>query len=1248
MSKFRKSLSVVTSAAITASMLSAFAVTASAADASVSYADGKATATASGKLIAASYNEDRTLKSVKLYDAEAGVPIAVEAAEGDKLMLWNGLTGETMKPIADTYTVEAPAEETQAPPTDSNVYIDEPFTYDDQTIITSAGNNVENAPDPVTLGSIVYAAGRRNNGPISDYAKIEGGKLVINATSYATSGRGVAFTFADGVAIPTTADLDDGQVLEMSFDVKTSGTFEVTGFGNLTTGDLTTGNVHARVVLDKNVNLQYLIVTDANGDLIGSKASTLTATTFTGMSFRIGTAWVEIDNLKVESKASDTGVVTFSVKDSSDAAVEGAAIKLTDTYSVTTGADGTTTVVLPNGTYDAEASKSGYEHTKGMLDPDTANITVNSNNQSIDFVLSLSQYDKIPDTVTIENGQLFIAAPKTEDTSSTAAFTVSVLDQFGIKVEDSSEYTLTWAIYPTGTTTADDAVSISEDGVVTVSKDFNPSGDISEYDVTATVVMNNAGLRGQTVKKSIYVGKNDVIYYEPIAWSVDAGSRVNTRNLASAVTLPDISSVTLNLTMQEPEGQRTLFLLTNTGNFVGLQYQKSTGNIVVGTGWSGNKDMNQSGDVDKFTNQETLITGYSSNTAFAVTFVIDKGTNTITASSGTSTVSVPFVADAPATFTGFKTGLYRNNGAMTMSSVMVKEPDNNYLSISGDLDFAKVSGKTITREYALAQSVLVPDETFTWTVSPAEQGVIVDENGVISVADTATAGTYTLTATSDINAEKTASVTVEIGDFQTITAANATVTGAHALAGIGETEKYAITKLIDSYGDDVTELLPAAVWTSSNTDVATIDKATGELTTTGYGETTVTATITNGSAVTELTVPVTVGEYYITADATGDSTSVDTSKLISGGAITGYQVTTSKDGKIVKQEVVAAAPATVDTTGADKLEIAPVFTITGLTNSNTRSIDIPADTYNFNITGAGGDHFDPYVNDQMLANNMLQGGSAVNYIAVNDIVVNEGYATLSIRDVKAGSSASANTITIVKSPSIVDRVKKVYVLGDSLVCIYANGGDAAHNYQTGWGQVLQSYLTDDVEVVDLGNSGVTAEGLAGSAITQVIASGKPGDVMLLESGYNDRTYTTQAKMTEAVKYMYNAATEKGVDTVLVSPNASQHDYKSSPAWGSLMMSIADELSAKKIDLAGLSYSFLYSTYGDNTDAVKATYNVSDGLHSTYNGAQKMASIVAGGMIDAGLGDMVNTDHVFTFTDSLGGTITCQAVAASAE
>ena len=169
-----------------------------------------------------------------------------------------------------------------------------------------------------------------------------------------------------------------------------------------------------------------------------------------------------------------------------------------------------------------------------------------------------------------------------------------------------------------------------------------------------------------------------------------------------------------------------------------------------------------------------------------------------------------------------------------------------------------------------------------------------------------------------------------------------------------------------------------------------------------------------------------------------------------------------------------------------------------------------------------------------------------------------------------------------------------------------------------------------------------------TAFSQVLGSAQEGDIMILESGYNDRSYSTKDATYNAVKAMYDEATAKGVKVILATPPASAHDYKSGVSWGDVMVSVANDTGAKLIKHDELTYNFFKSVYGDDVDAVKASYNVSDGLHSNYNGANKVASIAAGAMIDLGFGDIVNTDYVYTFTDTLGNTITCQAVFASAE
>ncbi len=390
-------------------------------------------------------------------------------------------------------------------------------------------------------------------------------------------------------------------------------------------------------------------------------------------------------------------------------------------------------------------------------------------------------------------------------------------------------------------------------------------------------------------------------------------------------------------------------------------------------------------------------------------------------------------------------------------------------------------------------------------------------------------------------------------------------------------------------------------------------------------------------------------ELNLVVDATGDTTAVDTSSLIFNDKVTGYRVTTSKNGVLVSQTVVTNAPTSVDTTGADKVEITPVFFfdigVAGEKGTAGYDIAFPAGSYDFVVYNTSGKRCDVYANDQMLVNNILQYGSTPNYFAVKDIVIKEDNIRISTTDYSSSDSANNMYIQVqvTLSSTIVDRAQKVFVLGDSLVAMYYNGGSADSNVQTGWGQVLADYMVDSVDVVDLGNSGVTANGLYGSAFSQVIGSGKSGDILVLESGYNDKSYDTEAIMKTAVTNMVTEAEALGIKVILVSPNASAHDYKASVAWTGYMADVATATGADYIDLSKLSYEFLFDLYGSDTTVLKADWNVSDTLHSTYNGANKWASIIAAGLYELGYTDIVDTDYIYAFSDSVGNVISCNAV-----
>ena len=239
-----------------------------------------------------------------------------------------------------------------------------------------------------------------------------------------------------------------------------------------------------------------------------------------------------------------------------------------------------------------------------------------------------------------------------------------------------------------------------------------------------------------------------------------------------------------------------------------------------------------------------------------------------------------------------------------------------------------------------------------------------------------------------------------------------------------------------------------------------------------------------------------------------------------------------------------------------------------------------------------------------------------------------------------------------KTPTIIERKKHIYILGDSLVCYYngnptstgSDGYPTPGTAQTGWGQVFANFIKDDVNVTNLAESGNYAQGLYNSVFKTVIANAYPGDVLLFEVGYNDRNYPAElgsdsARYENMKNYMelaYNEASEKGIEVIFVTPNASAHGtgWKSGVQGTGHVIEKSDALGAKYINLSGISYAFLEPK---GIDWTTNNFNVQgDTLHSAFFGAMKCAEIVAQELHDIdGYSDWVDTTKSYTLTDNAG-------------
>ena len=657
------------------------------------------------------------------------------------------------------------------------------------------------------------------------------------------------------------------------------------------------------------------------------------------------------------------------------------------------------------------------------------------------------------------------------------------------------------------------------------------------------------------------------------------------------------------------------------------------------------------------------------------------------------------------TIRGFATG---NNSTDNLDYVLIRH------IVSGDIigpEGISILPETNTAQFTFDSGLSGDVE---WTITDAEgndiEGVTIDADGVVTVEPT-----------------------VEFEDMATITASTAggTVTGSKEIeiaamfvdsfeidgpttVAVGQTYTYSTKYIKDFFGQDISKYVDVTVESYDNS-IATASGNT--ITVVGAGDGLIGVHV--GDDVQD--VEIKANYFYLTGKATGNETAIDASSLVTSDNIKGYLVTTAKGGVKVSQKTVDTVPATVDTTGADSYEIAPIYYYdangAGLGNLNGNKTPLGdnfADGfYNMTFTKTYTERVDIYVNGYMVGNNVDQDGTGRvmsdehKVYSVNDVVVEGGTVTVSTTDIANGSNGprgyQMTSVELVKAPSIVDRQKKVYVTGDSLVASYYGATtDLVGSSRTGWGQVLENYLTDDVEVINMANSGQYAEGILVTAFPGMLKMAQPGDYFVIESGYNDRTYSSREKMYDALVSMVDQAMEKGVKVVLVSPNASAHDYKTGLQFSSTMTDVANDMIAKYgsdvtyVDLTTLSYNFMVDTgistkvsedainyapvYNEDgtlasitvtpvaadsyvkmphiiwnadmkpvttssdTVQVDATYNLStaggDTLHSSYVAAMKWAEIVAQGMKDAGI-DFVNTTFSYEFTDTIGNTITCR-------
>ncbi len=526
-----------------------------------------------------------------------------------------------------------------------------------------------------------------------------------------------------------------------------------------------------------------------------------------------------------------------------------------------------------------------------------------------------------------------------------------------------------------------------------------------------------------------------------------------------------------------------------------------------------------------------------------------------------------------------------------------------------------------------------------------------------------------------------------------------------------DSARFTIDSAKDELGNKISVLTDSTYilkdFKSSDESVIKIDE-NGMMTAVGAGEAVISANAYTG-ADNPISVKYTVENYAITGFAGGNGIAAyEVNDLVKNEHITGYKIIHGNEGDIIEPTQIPAATVKSDgvvitaaynnagllyyarkknVKAGDKIEISTAqknvyFRVDGKiekvteSDTTTEGFEIKLDAYSdykiapvytftdigdvaegktLDASFAGGRYDitfkkaetwrgDILVNGAMVGNNVDQADAdrkvtdGAEYTAER-LLINEGDITVSMTD----GSTMLDYVTV--EPAAYEN--RVFVIGDSLACEYYGDFDKeVGGGRSGWGQHLGDFI--NLPITNLANSGQYAKGLYDTAFKGVMKYAMPGDILLIECGYNDRNYSTREEMTETVKSMITECRAKRIVPVLVTPNASKHDYKPSVAWSGYMRDIAADMKCDIIDLSKLSYDFLYSLYGDDSDdVVTKNFNLTevggDTLHSSYAGAYVWASMVAQGLKDFGYEKygLTTTDFEYSFTDTIGNKITAK-------
>lgn len=345
-------------------------------------------------------------------------------------------------------------------------------------------------------------------------------------------------------------------------------------------------------------------------------------------------------------------------------------------------------------------------------------------------------------------------------------------------------------------------------------------------------------------------------------------------------------------------------------------------------------------------------------------------------------------------------------------------------------------------------------------------------------------------------------------------------------------------------------------------------------------------------------------------------------------------------------EVGSTGIITVSTDAKVTVEVLPVFVFEPTGGINTASgeyyMSLPDGTYDFAFTKSEKERANIWLNGFLVGANVDMYGTVgvpegTRYV-FKDVCITDG-ATVKLTE----KSFMLKKVEAYRTPSIISRKTKVFIGGDSTLCNYypvipetAESKIAPGTIRTGWGQVLDRYLSDEYDVVNLASSGDWARNWRDVTFPTVLEHAQKGDYLIIQFGINDRNRDDKTKdtMYNALKDMVDRAQAKGINVILVKPQPSvgyswgnAGDYEKPNGNNGGFFEVPQQVAND----TGCTFVNLYDLVGNHfaevgREYVSKTYQLwdynsntmSDKLHISFAGANKCAELFANYVAENGI------------------------------